>query len=415
MLKIYNFFYNLFALPMLFFLGFFIKKLGAGAKEKFGNYSFKSDKKTLWIHCVSVGEVMLATTLLKKLDPSESVILTTSTPQGQKMAQEKFSDRCAKITYFPYDTKFAIKNAIRAINPKMVLIMETEIWPNFANELKKQNIPLLIVNGRISEATYKSYRYLKFFFKNVFKNYSYVLTQTPQDAERFIKIGADEKKVQNMGNIKFDLEKQDEKIKENYTQQFRTNGRKILIFGSTHGDENRLFVNSYKKLSKKIEDLKLIIAPRHLEKVEQIEKFLTSENIKYKKRSEGANFDECDVIILNTTGELGKVYSICDICVLGGSFNNTGGHNPLEATIWGKPVISGPNVKNFRYIFKSLIEAKCAVIVNDEKELTQQVLNALIKNECLAEFSQNCDLVLAKNRGATEFLINFLNNFNNKE
>jgi len=411
---IYRLFYNFIFVPTVFILGFFVKKISAGAKEKFGFYNFKfKEEKTIWIHAVSVGEVMLAQTLIDKLNTKTPIVLTTSTPQGQELAKNKLSDKCKKITYFPYDTTFAIKNAIKAINPKMAIIMETEIWPNFAWQLKNKNIPLFIANGRISEATFNSYKKFKFFFKNVLSDYEAILTQTPQDKERFIEIGSNPDKTLCMGNIKFDLDKPDDFIKHKYQLEFNTIGKKVLIFGSTHGEENPLLISVFKNLKDKIDDLKLIIAPRHLEKIPQIERLLTLSNLKYSKRSEQGTFGNNDVVILDTTGELGKIYSIADVCIIGGSYDKTGGHNPLEATIWGKPVISGPNVKNFRYIFKNLCESNCALIANNKNELLDKTFELFSDKTYLNKINQNCVEVFNKNRGATEFLVNYLEKFDN--
>lgn len=395
-------------------LGIFVKKIRAGAKEKFGGYNFKLKDKTTWIHAVSVGEVMLAITLISKLKEDEKVVVTTSTPQGQELAKNKLEGRCEKVTYFPYDNTISIKNAIKAINPKKVIIMETEIWPNFAHQLKKREIPLFIANGRISQATFNSYKKLKFFFKDVLSNYKGILTQTKEDAQRFIEIGANKDTTLCMGNIKFDLEKPDDYTKHKYQLLFKTIGKKTLVMGSMHGEENAMLLNCFKDLKNKIEDLKLIIAPRHLEKIPQIERILTLENLKYGKRSDDATFDNNDVIILDTTGELGKVYSVGDICFIGGSFNSTGGHNPLEATIWGKPVISGANVKNFKYIFKSLQNANCAVIVHNKNELFEKVFELFSNTNLLEEIKKNCEGVILKNRGATEFLIDYLERIENE-
>ena len=412
MLKIYNFIYETLGVLILQILSLFSKKIGAGKKEKFGNYGFKFINRTIWIHAVSVGEVMLAQTLINKLNFKNDIVLTTSTPQGQELAKNKLSDKCKMITYFPYDTKKAINNAVKAINPEMVIIMETEIWPNFSKTMKELAIPLFIVNGRISEGTFKSYKKLSFFFRKVLSNYSAILTQTYEDAKRFVEIGAPENKVVTTGNIKFDIEKPDDYIRHKYIFDLNTLGKKVVIFGSTHADENEPLIKSYLNIKEKNQELKLIIAPRHLEKVSQIEKILKSNEIKYGKKSQNATFSNNDAIILDTTGELAKVYSACDICVICGSFDSTGGHNPLEATIWDKPVISGPNIKNFRQVYKSLCELDCAFIVNNYEELESKMFEFLSDESYLDRVKENCRRALEKNRGATECTIKYLEKFN---
>lgn len=415
MYTVYNFLYNFFVVPVICILGLFSKKINAGKKEKFGGYNFKLLNQTIWIHAVSVGEVMLAITLINKMNPKCDIVLTTSTPQGQELAKNKLSDKCKVITYFPYDTNFAVKRAINAINPKMVIIMETEIWPNFARNLKAKNIPLFIVNGRISERTHNSYKKLSFFFKKVLENYTAILAQTEDDAKRFVSIGANKDKVHTSGNIKFDLNKPEESVKQKLENDFNVSGKNILIFASTHTDENEKLINSYKELKNKIENLKLIIAPRHLEKVAQIEKILEEKLILYGKRTLKDTFDDKDAIILDTTGELGSVYSIADVCVICGSFDKTGGHNPLEATIWGKPTITGANIKNFRYIYKSLCELDCSFVVKDTKELKEKITELFNNKDYLEKIQSNCTYAIEKNSGATDFTIDFLEKYNKEK
>ena len=410
MLRVYNLIYNLLIIPIILIASLFSKKLNAGKKEKFGGYDFKIDEKTIWIHAVSVGEVMLAQSIIEKLN-LKNIVLTTSTPQGQELAKVKLSDKCTKITYFPYDTKSAINKAIKAINPKAVIIVETEIWPCFAKCLKDRNIELFIVNGRISERTFKSYKKLRFFFKNVLENYTAILAQSEDDRQRFIQMGAKDTKVVNLGNIKFDLKKPDEHYIEHYKNLLKLNDNKVLIFGSTHQEENEGLIAAFENIKNQNNGLKLIIAPRHLEKVPQIEKILTNKNIKWGKKSQGATFSDNDAIILDTTGELGKIYSICDICVICGSFNNTGGHNPLEATVWGKTTISGSNVKNFKYIYKTLTELDCSFIVNDYAELEGKVLELLNDENYLKQVEQNCKKALETNSGALDKTVQYISKY----
>lgn len=411
MLRIYSFLYETIGVLIIKLLGCFSQKIRAGEKEKFGKYGFKFLNRTIWIHAVSVGEVMLAQTLINKLNFKNDIVLTTSTPQGQELAKNKLSDKCKMITYFPYDTKKAVDNAIKAINPEMVIIMETEIWPTFSQRMKELAIPLFIVNGRISEETFKSYKKLSFFFKKVLANYSAILTQTHEDAKRFVEIGAPENRVTTSGNIKFDIKKPNSYPKHKYSFLFNTLNKKVAIFGSTHEEENEQLIETYASIKNKNKDLKLIIAPRHLEKVAQIEKILTSKGINYGKRSENVSFDNVDVIILDTTGELSDVYGACDICVICGSFNQTGGHNPLEATIWDKPVISGPNVKNFKQIYKNLCNLECAFVVDDFTELEQKMVEFITNDNYLDRIKENCRRAFEKNRGATEFSVKYIENY----
>lgn len=409
MLKIYRILFPIFFIPTILLLSIFSKKIRSGFFQKFGRYNFKNKEKTLWIHAVSVGEVLAIADFISQ-NQNEKITLTTSTPQGQELAQKKLGNFCKEICYFPYDCTFSIKNAIKAINPSRVMIVETEIWPNFIYLLNKAKVPVIIANGRISDRTFQSYRKAKIFFKEVFKNFHSVLAQSKDDAEKFIQIGANANIVKTMGNVKFDIQRPSDEIKNQLIKLYEKENCKLIIAGSTHNGEEKIILEAYKNLKKEIPNLKLIIAPRHLERICEVEVTLKGENFALK--SENPSLKENDIIILNTTGELGNLYSIADIAFIGGSFNKTGGHNPLEATIWKKPAISGPNVKNFRIIYQELVDNNCAKIVKDGLQLEKTLKKILTENAYYTELCTKCEQVLVKNQGATKFLKKYIEELN---
>lgn len=414
MMLVYRILFYVFFTPVILILSVLSPKVRAGFKQKFGCYDFKNEAKTLWVHAVSVGEVQAISGFIKN-NKKKKITLTTSTPQGQKLAKEKLSEYCEKICYFPYDYDFAVKNAIEAVNPEKVMIVETEIWANFVRLLKQAKIPVVVANGRISDSTYKSYRLLKWFFKDVFKNYEQILAQSEDDAKRFIKIGAPKSIVSNMGNIKFDIPAPDKKIKEGLKTAYNKGDTKLIVAGSTHFGEEKIIIDAFLKL-KDVEHggngyLKLVLAPRHLERVKYVAGILEKLKVNFSLKTQSADLSEFDVIILDTTGELANLYSICDVAILGGSFNNTGGHNPLEATIWGKPVISGANVKNFRVIYRELTKYGCARIVKNKAQLHAELEKLLVGydgEKIATEMEQNCTKVMSKNRGALRVLESYL-------
>ncbi len=366
--------------------------------QKFGKYDFdfSATQNILWIHAISVGEVQLMENVIKNLNGFE-IVLTTSTPQGQELAQQKLGEYCKKIAYFPYDFMPSVQNAFRAINPRAVLIAETEIWPNFVRTAKKLNVPVVIVNGRISERTYKSYKRLKFFFKEVLKNYFAILTQSEDDKRKFIEIGANPDTTYVMGNMKFDIEKPDVKISD-----LNLGDNRLIIAGSTHKGEDEIILKTYKNLKKQFIDLKLLIAPRHMERICAVQS-LTKCGLKSQ-----SDFKNSDILILDTTGELKSLYSLAHSVFIGGSFNKTGGHNPLEAVIWGVPVLSGSNVKNFKLIYKILSELRCAKTIKTQKELEAEFARLLGDKEYYENMRKNCKEVFEKNKGATQYLFDFM-------
>lgn len=354
-------------------------------------------------HAVSVGEVLSLEKLLIKTKsefPNHKIVLTTGTKTGQELAQKKYSDKIDFITYFPFDISFAINNFLNKINPSIILIAETELWPNFAIQCKKREIPLLIINGRISDSSYGSYKFLKLFFAPILNLYSKIYTQSELDKKRFISLGTAKDKVEVMKNLKFDIDKTPSDI------DLKKGENKVLIAGSTHSGENEILIKTFDNLRKSHNNLKLIIAPRHLERVKEIEQILSNYNYTYGYRSNNDTFENFDIIILNTLGELKKAYAFSDIAFIGGSFNKTGGHNPLEATVYNVPTITGPSIKNFRDIYSILTNAGASVLVNNQKQLESSIDNWLSDDKFYNETRENCKNIFQDQQGALEFVIN---------
>ncbi|MFA6989818.1 MAG: 3-deoxy-D-manno-octulosonic acid transferase, partial [Candidatus Gastranaerophilaceae bacterium] len=322
---------------------------------------------------------------------------------GQDVAAKKFSNIADKVIYFPYDFVCCINRAIKAINPAAVIIAETEIWPNLANELYKKQIPLIIINGRISPSSYKGYKKLSLFFKKVLSRYALILMQTPSDKDRIIDIGAPEEITKTMGNLKFDIKnKLDENQINALSEELKTSQYKVLIAGSTHAGEDEIILEAYKRLKTEYSNLKLLLAPRHPERNQNVIELIKKTTEKYGLRSKNDNFDTSDIIMLDRMGELGKLYSICYLTFIGGGFSNTGGHNPLEAAIYNKPSLSGPLVFNFKDIYKFLTQSKASFIVENENELYKKIKELLENEEIYRQSSEACKIVFEQNSGALE-------------
>ena len=413
-------------LPFWLVAGLFKPKLTVGFKEKCGFYNkVKNDiilnepsnmaglqsrpQKTVVFYGVSVGEVIAIENLIKKTReafPNTNIIVLTGTKTGQEIAHKKLSNTADFISYFPFDFPFCIKNMLKELKPDAVFIAETELWPNFANTLNKQKIPipLFIINGRISDRTYKSYKKLSFFFSPILKKYTNIFTQSKQDNEKLISIGANPKTTAVMGNLKFDINKPDAS-----TLGFEKNSQhKILIAASTHNGEDEIVLEVFSKLKKEFPNLKLILAPRHPERNENVFNLIKKNEFTCSKRSQNADFEQNDVILLDTMGELAKFYSVCDVAFIGGSFNKTGGHNPLEATIFKKPTVSGPSIHNFKDIYSILTSSDAGKIVKTPQEL-QKHLHKLLSDEIYYQkASQDCKTIFEQNQGALEFVIKVL-------
>lgn len=377
-----------------------------GWREKLGKFEAPDlGNKVIMYHGVSVGEVIALENLIKKTKetfPDYKIVVTTGTKTGQEIAHKKYDNIADFITYFPFDITICVELFLKKINPTVVLIAETELWPTFASYCKMKNIPLFVINGRISDSTFKSYRLLKGFFKELFKNYTKILTQSEEDRQKFIEIGAPAQKTQVMKNLKFDIKRIDADI------EIDKGTNRIIIAGSTHKGEDEIILDAFVKLKKEFSDIKLLLAPRHLTRVNNVKVLTGKTGLKYGFRSKNDTFADNDIIILDTLGELSRMYQICDFAFIGGSFNKTGGHNPLEAVVYNKPVISGPSIHNFRDIYWILSRTKAGKIVKTPKELTDYMHKLLSDKEFYIESCEDCKTVFNSQQGALEFVINEL-------
>ena len=415
MFFIYNFFLialSLIFLPLILIAFVVQPKFKAGFWEKLGFYKFNLDKnkRTIFIHAVSVGEVNAVEEFVKRMRkdfPNDNIVISTTTKTGQEIANKKLSDVVNQITYFPYDFFFSVMSFLNKLKPDLIIIAETEIWPMFTYFANKKNIPLYIINGRISPHSYDGYRKISFFVKNVLNKYTKILAQTKGDEERIVNIGANSGMVKTMGNLKFDISKNlsAEQI-ESLNNELKTTDKKVLTVGSTHKGEDELLLDAFLKLYQKDSSIKLLIAPRHPQRFEQVENLIKNTGLKYSKRSLGGNFDENDIIMLDTMGELAKMYAISHVAFIGGSFSNTGGHNPLEASIWDKPVVSGPTVFNFKDIYKFLVNNNACLIVNDAREFDEAFKKLFFDAVFYDKIAKNAKLIFEQNHGAIDFAMN---------
>lgn len=418
-------------LPFWLVIGIFKPKLIVGFREKLGFYNVKckvqSEKSdintlgslpfTLCFYGVSVGEVLAMENLIKKTResfPQLNIVVMTGTKTGQEIAHKKLSETANFITYFPFDFPFCIKNMLSKIKPDAVFIMETELWPNFASVMNKKKIPFYIINARISDRTYKSYKKLSFIFGPILKKYTAIFPQSKQDSDKLISIGANSQTTKIMGNLKFDIKKPG----VNELNFHKNPEDKIILAGSTHYGEEEIILDVFKELKNDIPNVKLIIAPRHPERNQKVFELIKTTRFNCSKRSEKADFSDNEIILLDTMGELGKFYSVCDVAFIGGSFpvqggdnfsgKGVGGHNPLEATIFNKPAISGPSIHNFKDIYAILTNSFAGKIVKTKEDLLINLKELLTDEDLYKEATQACEVVFEENKGALGFVIKVL-------
>ncbi len=393
-------------IPAVDFIRSFNNKPPIPIKEKMAEIDYPDlSGKVVMLHGVSVGEVMSLENLVKKIKcdfPDYNLVITTGTVTGQELAHKKYGELADFITYFPLDIYETVDRFLSKINPSVILIAETELWVNFSLCAKERNIPLYIINGRISDKSYPSYLRFKNFFKIVLNCFSGIFCQSELDKQRFINIGSNPNKTEVMKNLKFEINKKTCDI--NLAQE----GHKVFIAASTHKGEDEIAISAYKKLKEKVKDLKFIIAPRHLTRLEEVQQIIKNYGLNYGLRTADDNFKSNDVIILDTLGELSKIYDIVDVAYIGGSFNNTGGHNPLEAAIYSKPTVSGPSIKNFRDIYSILQRDKASFVVKNKIEFYNILEKLFTNEEFYNETKENCLNCFNNQQGALEFVINKL-------
>lgn len=375
--------------------------------EKTANIDFPdfSKDKVILLHGVSVGEVLSLENLIKRIKSdfkNTKLIVTTGTITGQELAHKKYGKIADFITYFPLDIYKSTEKFLEKTNPSVVLIAETELWPNFSLCCRRKNIPLYIINGRISDKSYPSYLKIKKFFSLVLENYTGIFCQSEIDKDRFLALGASCNHVDVMKNLKFEISKKKCDI------NLCSKGFKVFIAASTHKGEDIIALETYHKLKSKIKNLKMIIAPRHLNRIDEVKslcsKFPYGTGLKTKKD----DFINKDIIILDTLGELSKIYDITDVAFIGGSFNKTGGHNPLEAAVYSKPTISGPFIKNFRDIYSILTRENASFVVKNKIEFYNTLEKLVTDDEYYNTVSSNCKNCFNNQQGALDFVINKL-------
>ncbi len=393
-------------LPFYFIVRVLNKKFLYGWKEKLG--FFKAPllgDKVIMYHGVSVGEVIALENVIKRTKEVFSdykIVVTTGTKTGQEIARKKYAQIADFITYFPFDITLCVNVFLNKIKPTVVLIAETELWPIFSSSCKRRGIYLYCINGRMSDSTFSIYKKFGFFFKFVLQKYTKILTQSEIDMNKLLAIGAPKEKTSVMKNLKFDIKASDEKV------EIGQEGFRVIIAGSTHKGEDEIILPIFKEKHGKYPDTKLLLVSRHTQRIPDIVEIIKKTGLKYGYRSKGDTFKDYDVILLDTMGELSKMYSICHFAFIGGSFNKTGGHNPLEATVYSKPTITGPNIHNFRDIYWLLSRSNAGKIVKNPKELSDYMEKLLSDNDFYTQACKDCETIFNDQQGALDVVINEL-------
>ena len=369
----------------------------------------KTASKAIWIHCVSVGEFNAARPLIDRLldiYPEHRLAITTTTITGAEAVRNHYKNRVMHY-FFPFDLPSIVGPFINKVNPVACILLETEIWPNLINNLNKKDIPVMLVNARLSERSFNKYQ--KFSSKLVQKTINqltFIGSQNNSSRERFLSLGASPDKVITVGNLKFDS---NEVMDSASYEEMRLIVRKrnIVVFASTRDGEEKQIIQSYVNLKDKFDALLLII-PRHPERFDEVFNMAIKSGLKVGRRSENLQSVEKDVLIGDSMGEMMTYYTFCHIAFIGGSLSNTGGQNMLEAASVSKPIIFGPSVHNFEEIAKTFLENDSAIQVRDSDELMQTISELLLDLRRRLKLGRNAKATFEKHRGAVDRLIKLI-------
>ncbi len=375
----------------------------------------KGNNRPIWIHALSVGEVVSAVPLIKKIKSCfkhQDIVFSASTKTGFEIANNLLKGNVDSIFFFPYDLLVSVKHIAAKVEPAIVIIVESDIWPNFMFEMKRRNVPVILVNARLSKKSYFGYKRFLFFSKRLFLSFSKICVQSSEDAHRFSLLGIPPGRITITGNIKFDQQydfagrKELNKLRQSLLVK---PSQQILLAGSTHSGEEAILLDAFSRLKKKYLDLILIIVPRNPDRAASVCRIcksagffaVTMSDLEEKK-------PEPDVIVVDRIGILKMLYAIADIAFVGGSLVKCGGHNPLEPAAFSRPIIFGTDMSDFADISDMLVESGGAISVNDAEGIYNIVLELLTDNQKAGEMGSMAFKVFNANKGAVKKTLNVI-------
>lgn len=400
--------------PVLIYSALFKGKYREGFGEKFlGNAPVLEKKKSgrrVWIHAVSVGEVNLAAAILKEFEkrhPDFEFVVSTTSRTGMELARKKFAGKT--VFYAPLDFSWAVCRALKRVRPDFLVLVELEIWPNLLLTAEKLGVPVVVMNGRLGEKSFRNYSRIRPVMRRVMCTLTLVTAQDEASAERFRALGAAPERVFNVGSIKYDGAQSDRQNEK--TQRFArlwniAPDDRIFLAGSTQDPEEEMAVEVFRRLAPTHPELRLILVPRHPERFAEVEKMLEKTEFQTQLRTELSEKPEengrAQILLVNTIGELGGWWGTSFVGFVGGSMGSRGGQNMLEPAAFGTCVSFGPNTWNFRDIVKNLLTHDAAVVVHDVDEMTEFVRRTLEDADYARTLGQNAARLVASQQGALQ-------------
>ena len=408
----------LLSLGLLLFSPYFLfqalahRKYIDGLRERLGFLPTLNNQPVVWLHCVSVGETQAARPLVERLRkelPHHALVVSTVTLTGQKLARDLFRNQAEKVFYFPFDWRWSVRRTLDAMNPAAVLVMETELWPNFLRECKAREIPVALVNGRISRKSFGRYLKIRFFLRRVLACLSLAVMQSERDAERILQLGMREDRVFSAGNLKFESAIPSQKAVD-LAERFGAKANvPLLLAASTHAPEEKIVLESFQRL-RESQPVRLLLAPRHPERFNEVAELIQASGVSWARRTSApaASDADAEVILLDTIGELPAMYPLATAVFVGGSIVDRGGHNVLEPAAHGVAVVTGAHTHNFHAIVDLLLEANAIVQLPPVEgaaavaALTEVVERLLRDADWRDELGATARRLIHENQGAAE-------------
>jgi 3-deoxy-D-manno-octulosonic-acid transferase len=370
--------------------------------------------RPLWIHAVSVGEVLAAKPLISAIRsarPDVPVVVSTVTLTGQALARNELIGHEAVI-YFPFDWSFSVRRCLDAVRPRAVILLETELWPNFLRNCHLRSIPVFLVNGRVSDRSYRRYRRVPGLTRSMLAHLTAIGVQTADDRRKLADLGAGEGQVRLTGNLKYDysppaLDPGCEWMEKIGAALQLGPETPLIVVGSSMKGEEGLFLNAYLQVRESVPGVKMVIAPRHPERFDEVAELLAATVTRFARRTQLRPGLSCDVLLLDTIGELRSVYSLGSVAVIGGSFQPFGGHNLLEPAALGKPIVIGPEMSNFHEMARLFVREQ-AVRQTSAAQLTAALADLLENPRARAALGARAIQTVRRNQGATGSTLAFV-------
>jgi 3-deoxy-D-manno-octulosonic-acid transferase len=389
-----------------------------GFGQRFGKYDARikqrlTNSQVLWFHAVSVGEVNLCTQLIRSIEPrlpTYKILVTTTTSTGMGELNKKLPAHIERM-YYPIDRRKVVQKALGLVNPRAVVLIEAELWPNFLWALQRRRIPHFLVNARLSERSFRGYRRFGFLFRKLFASFTGVGAQNETDAARLRDLGFPGDAIEVVGSLKFDSAKLHERklldVGLLLSRLGVSSKARVLVAGSTHVGEEAILAEIAERLRKEFPDFFLILVPRHMERGREVGEMLASKGVRYVARSQMTEMTQMepgsmDCLLVNTTGELRFFYERADLVFVGKSLTAEGGQNPIEPAALGKPVLFGPNMQNFPQIAPEFVKRGGAVQVKDAAELEKALAELLRSPSRCEALGAMAKLVVQENQGSIE-------------